>query len=309
MKEVLKRILIVLAAVVLFPVALIFAACGKDEPDDATKPVVTPEPEFLPGYDVGGATVAADGDKADLEFGGLDFAAMEYKEDDFTMKYRIYVPEVTEDAPVLMFFHGAGERGDDNAKQLTTYSGLDDGIAMSEEAADAIIIAPQCPGTPGDSNPTGMKWVDVSAWNECEYSVGEIAESEPMEAALKILKIYEDEYSFDRDSVYAAGLSMGGYATWDAMTRHPDVFAGGAPVCGGCDVSKAELLADKIIYTFHGSADGTVPPDGTRKMYEALESYGNISYTEYEGQGHGIWNTAFATEGLFDDLLSGTRPE
>lgn len=305
----LKRIIAILLIIIAFPIALVFAACSKDKNEPPPSESVTPEPELLPGYDTSGVELSEDAGKAAIEISGAAFEAMQYTDGDFSMKYRVHVPETTKNAPVVMFFHGAGERGDDNEKQLTTYGGLETALESSEQLDEAFIIAPQCPGTAGNSSPSvGMKWVNVNAWSDCQYSTDTIEESEPLEAALKLLKAYDEEYDIDNDRIYATGLSMGGYATWDILVRHPDLLAAAAPICGGCDTAKWEELTDTAIYAFHGLNDITVPPTGTTAMYDKLESYGNMEFTRYSGDGHGIWNKALSSEGLdgrdlFDDCL------
>ena len=98
---------------------------------------------------------------------------------------------------------------------------------------------------------------------------------------------------------------MGGFGTWDAISRYPEKFAAAFPVCGGADSTKAEVVKDMPIYTFHGEVDWDVPIAGTRVMVEAIKSAGGtkITYTEYAGKGHNIWDDAFATTGLFDNLF------
>lgn len=95
---------------------------------------------------------------------------------------------------------------------------------------------------------------------------------------------------------------MGGYGVWDLLIRHNDVFAAGIPICAGADVSKAAILKDTPIYTFHGAEDNVVHPDNTRNMVKAIRDAGGdkIIYVEYEDGGHAIWNRAMKTEGLLD---------
>lgn len=207
----LKRILAILLIIIAFPVALFFAACSKGSEPSPDGGNVLPdeqkgdeEPELLEGYDISGVRLSAETGKADIDYGNVSFKAMQYTDGDFSMKYRVHVPEVTENAPVVMFFHGAGERGSDNSAQITTYNGIKTAIENSDRLEDAFIIAPQCPGTAGNSSPSvGMKWVNVGSWSDCQYSTTEIAESEPLEAALKLLKTYDGLYDIDNDRIYA----------------------------------------------------------------------------------------------------------
>lgn len=256
-------------------------------------------PDGLVAYELNGAVISQE-QKEEITIGGATFQAMSFSDGDFSMKYRICVPESGAKSqnplPVLLFFHGAGERGDDNCSQLS-YAGLDYIFAEDSPSLNAIVIAPQCP--------ENYKWVDVPSWSDCRYSTQKIAESKPLSSVLKILKYTTDIYNTDENRIYSMGMSMGGYATWDLLVRHGDFIAAAVPICGGCDVSKAELIKDITIYTFHGTADAVVPADGTVKMVSELERLNNdnIIYVEYEGSGHDIWNKALKTQGLMQWLF------
>ncbi len=216
------------------------------------------------------------------------------------LNYRIYVPEdydASKSYPLLVFLHGSGERGSDNAAQLKN------GIGqlfkkVGSPILDCIIIAPQCP--------SGMKWVEVSAWTDCNYSTEAIPESVPLKGVVELIGEIKKEYSIDEDRLYASGISMGGYGTWDLLVRHGDMFAAAIPVCGGCDVSKAAQIANIPVFTFHGKKDTTVPNTGTLAMVDAMKAAGgkNIELVEYPNGAHSIWEQAYAHEGLAEWLLS-----
>ncbi len=212
-----------------------------------------------------------------------------------SIPYRLVLPreyDETKSYPLIFFFHGAGERGNDNELQLFHCVQY-----IADNVPDAIIVAPQCP--------VGNQWVDTP-WSDGAYSVDNIPESNELATVMKLFEQLKADYSVDTDRVYATGISMGGFAVWDLLMRHNDVFAAGIPVCGGGDISKGELLKDTPIFTFHGTVDSSVPFSGTKDTVEAIRTSGGtkIEFTVYEGQDHGIWNTAFATEGLFEKLLS-----
>ncbi len=208
--------------------------------------------------------------------------------------YRLILPEnynSNKSYPLLLFLHGAGERGSDNTRQLQNCV-----QAIANYAPNAIIVAPQCP--------EGNQWVDTP-WANGAYSTDTVPESNELKSVMLLLDKIKTEYSVDSDRVYACGISMGGFGTWDLITRHPDTFAAAIPVCGGGDPSNAAALKDIPIYTFHGDADPSVPVAGTRATVDAIKAAGGteIEYTEYAGGQHGIWDMAFATTGLFDKLL------
>lgn len=215
------------------------------------------------------------------------------------LPYRLFLPndyDADKKYPVLLFLHGAGERGSDNYIQIASNVGIIDRIINStDDAYDCIIIAPQCAG--------GYQWVDTPCWGS--YDQSEIAISKYLAVTVELLKHIQDTYSVDSSRLYVTGLSMGGYGTWDLITRYPDMFAAALPVCGGGDPSKAELIKDMAIWAFHGSADDIVPVMGTREMVAALEQSGSsVIYTEYPGVNHFCWHNAYAEPNLLSWLFA-----
>ena len=217
----------------------------------------------------------------------------EHEETGVTIPYRLIVPEIYDDNykfPLVVFFHGAGERGRENERQLDNC--VQD---IADNMPKALILVPQCAHD--------GQWVDTP-WAEGNYSVDEVPESDEMIAVMDLIQVITEQYSIDKNTIYAAGISMGGYAVWDAMVRHNDVFAAGVAVCGAGDTSKAELLKDTPMFVFHGTADETVPVSGSENMVKAIEAAGGtqVVYTEYSGSGHGIWGQVFRTESLYKGL-------
>lgn len=213
-----------------------------------------------------------------------------------TIPYRLLLPDdydTNKKYPMLLFLHGAGERGDDNESQFfncvqTIYD------TMPE---DCIIVVPQCP--------LNQQWVDV-AFATGTYSTDAVPQSNELKAVVGIVKKTISDYAVDSDRVYVAGLSMGGYGTWDLIVRHNDIFAAAIAVCGGGDASKAELLKHTPLFVFHGDVDDTVPVSGSRNIVNAIKELGGkmVEYTEFTGWGHGVWNKTFQTEGLLAKLLA-----
>ena len=223
-------------------------------------------------------------------------------EDGTELPYRIYVPynyDPTQKYPVLTMLHGAGERGDDNKSQLK--NGVSKLFSQSDaEILDAIVIAPQCP--------VGNQWVDTP-WSLGSYSTKSVAESNELKAVMELLDQIENSYSTDTDRYYVAGLSMGGFGTWDLLMRHTDRFAAGLAICGGADPSVAKSLKNMPIYTVHGDADPTVPVSGTREMVDALKKAGStvIVYEELQGYNHHVWDYACSKPDIQKWLFDQTR--
>ncbi len=225
----------------------------------------------------------------------------EYISDDGdTLRYRMMLPpefEEGRDYPLVLFLHGAGERGSDNTAQLTW--GLDAFADVDfRHEHPAIVIAPQAPEQ--------TFWANLN-WRE--EGAGLMDEpSKPLGLAYQLLKKTIQDYPVDENRLYITGLSMGGFGTWDLITRHPDLFAAAMPICGGGDPSKAYLLTDLPIWNFHGSLDNVVPPELSRDMIDAIRQAGGLpGYTEYPDMDHFSWIPAYSDRFVLDWLFSQSR--
>jgi len=148
-----------------------------------------------------------------------------------------------------------------------------------------FVVAPQCP--------EGKRWVEVD-WGDDRHDFDD-RPSETMQLVIELLAALPKEFSIDADRLYVTGLSMGGFGTWDIISRFPDKFAAAAPVCGGGDEKLAGKIAGVPIWAFHGDKDTVVKPSRSRNMIAAIkEAGGRPRYTEYEGVGHDSWVRAYA---------------
>ncbi|MBQ7353958.1 MAG: prolyl oligopeptidase family serine peptidase [Clostridia bacterium] len=231
------------------------------------------------------------------------FVAKSFSSDRTRLPYQIYVPSNYDPAkqyPVLLFLHGAGERGNGNDKQMVhVIANLFN--QKNTPVTDAIVICPQCP----DNN----QWVDTP-WANGSYSTSAVKQSNEASALLELLDQIAATYSTDPDRYYVMGISMGGFGTWDLLMRAPDRFAAGVPICGGADPAMADTLKNVPIYTTHSIDDPVVPISGTREMVEALQAAGStvIRYDEVNGKGHEVWKSfseqTKVLEWLFSQKLS-----
>lgn len=228
--------------------------------------------------------------------------------DGSVLPYRILYPEAMEPGakyPVVLFLHGAGERGADNEKQLVHGSEL---FLEENNRQDypAIVIFPQCP--------ENEKWVD-------QYIIGSRsrdgdsvpADDYPVSAPMQLVKELMDEVlqkeEVDRNRVYIMGLSMGAFGIFDLLHRRPDWFAAAVPICGGGDTTKVHKYAKKLpLWVFHGADDSVVPVEASRMMVSAIkEAGGTVAYTEYPGIDHNSWDPAFAEEDLLPWIFGKKR--
>lgn len=242
--------------------------------------------------------------KCDSALMEMVFERRENTHNGTTLPYRLYVPfdyTPDKDYPVLLFMHGAGERGNDGSKHLSGFPVMTNLFNLEEAPIkDAIIIAPQCP--------TNQKWVDMD-WSSGTYSVDSTPESNEMKCVLDILDKIFDEFSVDSDRVYVTGVSMGGIGTWDLITRHGDIFAAAVPMCGTGDASKGAVLKNIPIWTVHGNSDPTVPFSGTKNVVDAIKAAGGdkVKFTELDGYQHNIWNWTSENDEIYTWLFEQSK--
>ena len=214
-----------------------------------------------------------------------------------TLPYRIYVPahlDTTEKVPLILFLHGAGERGNDNTAQLIHgVSNLVDYSIRTNQPF--VLLAPQCPA--------GSQWVNVP-WNAAQHTMPPTP-SESLKLALDLVRQTMDTQPVDPHRIYVTGLSMGGFGTWDCIQRNPDIFAAAVPVCGGGDIALAAKIKNVPVWVFHGDQDPVVSPQRSRDMVNAIRQAGGWPrYTEYAGVGHDAWTATYDNDEVWDWLLA-----
>lgn len=223
--------------------------------------------------------------------------------DGHTLPYRVLLPEnyqTNKRYPVILFLHGAGERGSDNEKQLTHGSKifLEDSFRKDYPA---IVLFPQCPE---DSYWASMN-IDRGTYpikTDFHYAK---KPNWPLQAARDLVDTWIREGHGDADQIYIMGLSMGGMGTFESLIRWPKMFAAAAAICGGGDVRKAKRFAHKVpVWVFHGDADGVVPVVYSREMVQQLKDlHADVRYTEYPGVNHNSWDNAFMEKELLPWLM------
>ena len=216
-------------------------------------------------------------------------------------RYRLLKPRSVESGsryPVVLFLHGAGERGDDNLKQLKYLPAWMADPSLRQKHP-CFLIAPQCR--------MDERWVDIS-WADKKSMPQSPSPSTDLVAAVAALDAVIGTEAVDPDRVYLTGLSMGGYGTWDLATRMPERFAAILPICGGGDEQTAAKIAKLPIWCFHGDADDVVPVVRSRSMIEAVRTAGgNPKYSEFQRVGHDSWTPAYRDPAVLDWLFAQRR--
>lgn len=209
------------------------------------------------------------------------------------LKYLLFKPQgYTEDKakklPLMVFLHGAGERGTNVAKV-----GVHGPPKIVANRADFpfVVISPQCPN--------GETW--------------------QKEAIMALVDQTIAKYNVDPDRVYLTGLSMGGFGSWALASSYPDRFAAVAPICGGgsaIDIllparGKEAALKTLPIWAFHGAKDPVVKLEESERMVDAFKKAGNndVKLTVYPEAQHDSWTETYNNEELYKWFLGHTRPQ
>jgi predicted peptidase len=188
--------------------------------------------------------------------------------------------------PLILFLHGAGERGT-NLARVKAHGPPK--IVRNQPDFPFVVVSPQCP--------TGQRWDNDTLLALLDH-------------ALTKLRV-------DRKRVYLTGLSMGGFGTWNLGLTHPDRFAAIAPICGGgdplvlllADPRKSRALKSLPVWAFHGARDSVVRVNESERMVEAMRQMGadNVKLTIYPEADHDSWTETYDNPALYDWFLSHTR--
>jgi len=194
-------------------------------------------------------------------------------------KYLLFLPEgygkKKQRWPLIMFLHGAGERGSDLNKVKVHGPPK---IVENRKDFPFIVVSPQCPKDDW--------WTDK------------------VEVLINLLDDIVARYKVDKERIYLTGLSMGGYGTWSLASEYPERFAAIAPICGGGTRFMAYELKDIPVWVFHGAKDRVVPLEESEEMVNAIRKRGgNARLTIYPDAGHDSWTETYNNQKLYDWFL------
>ena len=193
--------------------------------------------------------------------GQQEFYSSEYfiKASD-TLNYRMLMPkkfDPSKQYPVILFLHGAGERGNDNKSQLIHGAKL---FASPESRNNfqAIVVFPQCPKDDYWSN---VK-VDRSKKGLKKFKYHKKRRpTKSMKLVLTLMDSLVSKSYVNKNQVYVGGLSMGGMGTFDIVKKRSNMFAAAFPICGGGSPKSVPKYANKVAFwVFHGGEDNVVHP-------------------------------------------------
>jgi predicted peptidase len=238
-----------------------------------------------------------------------DLCAYEWgqlQKDGYSLPYRILFPlqyDAAKKYPVVVFLHGAAEKGFDNKAQLNNGGALFLRDSIRQQYP-AIVIFPQCAGN--DS------WLYFETEQD---SIGNIKrvrfpyKKEPTgtEALLKaLLDSLIASGKADTSRMYIGGLSQGAMGIYDVLARYPGFFTAAFPICGAGNTSLTKKYAGKTaLWIFHGEKDPVIDVDYSRTYFKRLKKENaDVRYTEYPATGHNSWDKALAEKDLLPWLFS-----
>ena len=226
-----------------------------------------------------------------------------------SLPYRILFPEdygPQQSYPLVLFMHGAGERGIDNEKQLTHGSQLflD---SLNRKQYPAIVVFPQCP--------VDGYWIDINirkklyAKEDLDFKEVYGEPSKQLRWVMELVTEISETENVDKQRRYVMGLSMGSFGTFELLARWPGVFSAAVAICGGGNVAVTDRYFDQTaVWITHGDKDDIVAVQFSKRVYEALKAKGgDVRYTEFAGVNHNAWDATFATPDLLEWLFSKSK--
>jgi len=238
------------------------------------------------------------------------FSEEMYIDNNDTLKYRLLLPKdfsENKTYPLVLFLHGAGERGNDNKTQLVHGSKM----FLQHHETDsfpAIIVFPQCPKEDYWSNVTR----DYSKKGLEKFKFKRLGKpTKSMKLVLNLMDELTQKPYVKKDQVYVGGLSMGGMGTFDILNRKPEMFAAAFPICGGGNPKSVSRYANKVsLWVFHGGMDDVVHPYFSLAMVTALQKKdSDVKLTYFENDNHNTWDATFLEPNLLPWLFSNIKKQ
>jgi len=224
-----------------------------------------------------------------------------------TLQYRIMMPKDFDNSkqyPVILFLHGAGERGNDNKAQLVHGSKL---FASEENRTNfpAIVVFPQCPKNSYWANAK----IDRSTKPlKIEFPL-DIKPTKPLRLVMQLMKEISSKPYVNKSKIYVGGLSMGGMGTFEIVYRKPKLFAAAISICGAGHPEATKAYAKTTsFWIFHGANDDVVNPLSSLEMVSGiLKNGGKPNFTLYAKDNHNSWDSAFSEPELLPWLFSNIK--
>jgi predicted peptidase len=199
--------------------------------------------------------------------------------------------------PLVIWFHGVGESGEDNTRQLAHVQSTIEYLA-GKNKLDFFMIATQCPS-------------DNTSW---ETSISDEDKGDaPITIAYEILETVIKEYPIDENKLSVFGLCSGGNAAWSFVANHPGKFAAMAACTSSPGNATIEQFKNTAVWAFNNQ-DDPAPWESVERFVAALNTEGGKAFvTLKETGGHDAWSNALNKEKVIgwmvlQDLHNGGPP-
>jgi hypothetical protein len=252
--------------------------------------------------------------------------------DKFIMNYRMLFPgkydeNYTHGYPLLLLFHGAVERG--NCYYVDCYHG--------DFTYDPNINSPPAPSTPDHpllNNDHQLKFGAPQHLQARDAANGKypndsslpinafpgfvlfpqmlnVWDSLNIQDVIRLVQLIAKNYQIDEDRIYVEGLSIGGYAVYEALKRAPWLFAAAAPMSAVTEAAnifrhQQQLKVRHVpIWAFQGGTDKNPSPAFTEEILKKFKNAGALPrYSLYPQYGHVVWTKAFSEPDFYQWFLT-----
>jgi dienelactone hydrolase len=247
--------------------------------------------------------------------------------DKFMLNYRLLKPNnyqstYTQGYPLIVIMHGAVERGncyynacyhsnfsyDPNinspaAPKTSTHKLLNNDHHVSiggKQHLDARTLA----GTKLPNDPT----LAAKAFQGFVLmpQMMNIWDSLNVQDVIRTVRLLQEKYKIDPNRIYIHGLSIGGYAVYQAIKRAPWMFAAALPMSAVTEAAyifkhnQQNKVAHIPLWVFQGGTDTNPTPSFTQNIINKFKAAGATPrYTVYSSTGHIVWNKAYAEADFF----------
>jgi predicted peptidase len=275
-----------------FSIAAAASAAAKEDSPPPLAPGIPMSPERI-------ALIDAFKKQSD----GLEkkFEARTHK-GDWTMPYRLFRPEASGKAPLVVYLHGSGGQGDDNLKQLGLGNIFGTRVWLlpeNQKKFPCYVVVPQ-------SNRGWVRYDPAKLDKGVFEMVPGLGQGTGM--ALEVIDAVRHEFPIDEQRIYVTGQSMGGAGTWNMIAGRPQFFAAAVICCGSVSPDDGTGSIDTPLWNFHGGADQTVPVALSRDRIAARRKAGGRPlYTEYVSVDHNVWEWAYTEPALVRWVFSQRR--
>ena len=231
-----------------------------------------------------------------------EFSKELFISDKDSLPYRLLLPKNFDNAkkyPLIVFLHGAGERGNDNELQLV--HGKDLFINMNKNNTfPSIVVFPQCS--------KNSYWANVSRINNSFSFLDDPTENTSLKLVEGMINELQSDFKINSNQIYVGGLSMGGMGTFELVYRNPDMFAAAFAICGGANPKIGEKISKTNWRIYHGDKDFVVPVKLSIDMYNSIKSFNKNVYLKiYPNVNHNSWDNVFREPDLFKWLFSNSK--